>query len=146
MSIELSFDDFDSELHQGVSADVVIAEVQRVIGGETARRATASIGFTDQVSVGKKRIESMIIDVHHELGCMLYYAPSTQKECLSVADESRLTERAVNDDGNWVGAGHYLENELAIKAIMEFCRSGNPDPTIQWISIGELPENDHWFE
>lgn len=142
MKKSLSIDDFDSRLIEDVNVEYIIDQIRKVNEGATVLRAGANISFKTIDDAGQSTIATLNIELHQELGCMLYYAPGTQEECMSLGDKSRLAEKAVNDDGNFTWAGLYLENEIAIQAVEQFCANGKPAPGISWIDVGDLPELD----
>ena len=145
MSVSLSFDDFNGNLIDDVTVDYILGEIQRVVDGATVRRAGAIIGHEVKTEDGTSHIKTINVEVHDELGCLLYYEQGSDEECVSVGDESRLTERVVNGDGNYSGAGHYIDQDAAIRAIKEFCRDGTADPTIQWMGAADLPATRFWY-
>ena len=140
MRVLLSLDDFNSKLIEDVSVEYILNEIQRVIEGARVGRAGANVGYEAIGEVGVNRVETLGVEIHHKLGCLLYYAQGTEKECISVGDETRLAEATENDDGNFQAAGHYLDHAAAMQAIKLFCRNGNPDASVQWINVGDLPE------
>ena len=140
MNVTLSFDDFNGQLHDGITANAILSEIQRVIEGATVRRAGANITYEAGDSDGAESSSTMNIEVHSKLGCMLHYMPGAQTECVSLADETRLTEIIENGDCNPQFAGLYMPPEQAIHAIKEFCRTGKPDVTVRWMDVCELPD------
>lgn len=145
MSVSLYFDDFNGEIVDDVTVGYILEEIQRVVDGATVRRAGAIIGYEVEKEDGTRNIRTINLELHDELGCLLYYEHGTQQECVSVGDAARLTERVVNDDGNYSAAGHYLDQDVAIRAIKVFCRDGTADPAVQWIDIGDLPDTRFWY-
>ena len=139
----LSFEDFDSQLLENVSTEFIVDSIVELMNGDSSvGRSNAIISFETFDSDGNKSVRDLIVDVHRELGSMLYLEPNTPAERISVGDRTRLTEEVENGDGNLVCAGNYIDNDLAIQAIREFCNTGHQHPAIQWVSPADLPPFD----
>lgn len=131
LSNTISFEDFNGVTRNNVDARQIVDELNAVIDGKTVFRSDSIIRL-QYPSENEVVTRTLNVELHDKLGCRLWFEPFKSEELISVGDPGRLDEETENNDGNVTFAGTYIENTMAVSAIIYFCNSGEPDPNVNW--------------
>ena len=92
-----------------------------------------------------KRISMLMLGPNIEYGLYLHFINFVNKEdLLSLYDETRMEEVAETAEEIYASVGLFLPKEEAWEGIRYFVETGEPLPSIKWITPDDVPETGNW--